>query len=54
MMLAEDVAEAILLCATLPARTVIEEIVMSPTRQRDMTAELAVAAMSGAPPGAKP
>ncbi|MBI1848357.1 MAG: SDR family oxidoreductase [Candidatus Rokubacteria bacterium] len=54
MMMAEDVAEAIVLCATLPPRTVIEEIIMSPTRQRDMVAELAVAAMSGAPAGAKP
>ncbi len=53
MMQAEDVAAAILLAATLPPRTVIEEIVMSPTRQRDMTAELAVAAMMGAPAGAR-
>ena len=35
MMMPEDVARAILLCATLPARTVIEEIIMSPTIQRD-------------------
>jgi len=31
MMQADDVARAILLCVTLPDRTVIEEIVMSPT-----------------------
>jgi NADP-dependent 3-hydroxy acid dehydrogenase YdfG len=52
MMGAEDVARAILLCVTLPPRTVIEEIVMSPTIQRDMTADLAVAARAGAPPDA--
>jgi hypothetical protein len=49
MMQAEDVARAILLCATMPARTVIEEIVMSPTRERERGAELAVARMAGAP-----
>ena len=49
MMQAEDVARAILLCATLPARTVIEEIVMSPTRTRNMTAELEVARHLGSP-----
>ena len=49
MMQAEDVARAILLCATLPPRTVIEEIVMSPTRTRDMAAELAVARHLGSP-----
>ena len=51
MMLPEDVARAILLCVTLPPRTVIEEIVMSPTRTRDMAAELEVAARLGAPDG---
>jgi NADP-dependent 3-hydroxy acid dehydrogenase YdfG len=50
MMQAEDVARVILLCATMPARTLIEEIVMSPTRERDRTAEIAVARMTGAPP----
>ena len=53
MMQAEDVARAIMLCVLLPPRTVIEEIVMSPTFQRDMVKELEVAAMLGAPPGAK-
>ncbi len=48
MMGAEDVARAILLCVTLPPRTVIEEIVMSPTIARDMSADLAVAARAGA------
>ena len=43
MMKADDVAAAMLLCATMPQRTVIDEIVMSPTIPRDMSAELAVA-----------
>jgi NADP-dependent 3-hydroxy acid dehydrogenase YdfG len=52
MMQPEDVARAILLCATLPPRTVIEEIVMSPTFQRDTTADVAAGRAAGAPPGA--
>ena len=44
MMQAEDVAAAILLCATMPTRTLIEQIVMMPTRPRDTSAELAFAA----------
>jgi NADP-dependent 3-hydroxy acid dehydrogenase YdfG len=51
MMQPEDVAAAILLCATLPARTVVEEIVMSPTVARDMSADLAVARRLGGPAG---
>jgi NADP-dependent 3-hydroxy acid dehydrogenase YdfG len=51
MMQAEDVARAILLCATLPARTVIEEIVMSPTILRDQAADIRTARDEGAPPG---
>ena len=49
MMTAEDVAKAILLCATLPGRTVIEEIVMSPTIPRDRTRDLEAAAKAGSP-----
>jgi NADP-dependent 3-hydroxy acid dehydrogenase YdfG len=52
MMQPEDVARAILLCATLPPRTVIEEIVMSPTLPRDLSAEVAGGRRVGAPPGA--
>jgi NADP-dependent 3-hydroxy acid dehydrogenase YdfG len=52
MMQAEDVARAILLAVTLPPRTVIEEIVMSPTILRDQSKDIAVAAMAGAPAGA--
>ena len=49
MMMAEDVARAILLCATLPGRTVIEEIVMSPTIPRDRSLDLEAAAKAGSP-----
>jgi NADP-dependent 3-hydroxy acid dehydrogenase YdfG len=52
MMQPEDVAAAILLCVTLPARTVIEEIVLSPTLQRDVSADLAVARDLGGPSAA--
>ena len=52
MMQPDDVATVILLCVTLPPRTVIEEIVMSPTIQRDQSKDLAVAARAGAPEGA--
>ena len=47
MMMPEDVARAILLCATLPVRTVIEEIVMSPTQPRDRTLDMEAAAKAG-------
>jgi NADP-dependent 3-hydroxy acid dehydrogenase YdfG len=52
MMQAEDVARAILLAVTLPPRTVIEEIVMSPTILRDQSQDIAFASMAGAPAGA--
>lgn len=47
MMQPEDVAAAITLCASLPGRTLVEQIVMSPTRPRDLSAELEVAARMG-------
>ncbi len=39
MMGAEDVAAAIVFCATMPTRTMVEEIYMRPTRRRDLTAD---------------
>ena len=54
MMQPEDVAEAILLCATLPPRTVIEEIVVSPTLDRDRSRELDVARRFGEPGYTRP
>jgi NADP-dependent 3-hydroxy acid dehydrogenase YdfG len=53
MMQAEDVARAIMTCCTMPQRTVIEEIVMSPTFQRDTSKDVAAGYAAGAPPGAK-
>jgi NADP-dependent 3-hydroxy acid dehydrogenase YdfG len=47
LMQAEDVAAAIVFCVTLPPRTVVEEIVMSPTHDRERSAELAVAFREG-------
>ena len=49
MMQPEDVARCIHLAATLPQRTVIEELVVSPSYQRDMSAEIAIAKTAGAP-----
>jgi NADP-dependent 3-hydroxy acid dehydrogenase YdfG len=51
MMQPEDVARAVLLAVTLPARTVIEEMVISPTRLRDVAPDLAVAREFGRPAG---
>jgi NADP-dependent 3-hydroxy acid dehydrogenase YdfG len=49
MMQPEDVARAVLLAVTLPPRTVIEEMVIGPTRIRDMSRDLAVAREFGRP-----
>ncbi|MDP6666366.1 MAG: SDR family oxidoreductase [Dehalococcoidia bacterium] len=49
MMQPEDVAQAILLCATMPGRTVVEEIVMKPTQPRDRTLDIAAAEKAGSP-----
>ncbi len=45
----EDVAEAVLLCASLPARTVIEELIVAPTVMRDISGDLEVSRWKGAP-----
>ena len=49
MMQSEDVARAIMFCVTLPPRTVVEELVMVPTIQRDVSEDIRVASMKGAP-----
>lgn len=49
-----DVARAVLLCATLPPRTVIEELVITPTRLRDTSADVEVSRWIGAPEDARP
>lgn len=51
MMKPEDVAAAILLCATMPHRTLVEEVHMMPTFPRDVADELKAAAVEGAPEG---
>ncbi|HYE94488.1 MAG TPA: SDR family oxidoreductase [Terriglobales bacterium] len=49
MMMPEDVAETILLCATLPPRAVIEEVVMTATFPRDTSKDIEVARRLGEP-----
>jgi NAD(P)-dependent dehydrogenase (short-subunit alcohol dehydrogenase family) len=49
MMQPEDVARAIMLCVTLPPRTMIEELVMVPTVQRDVSEDIRVASAMGGP-----
>jgi len=49
MMQPEDVARAVMFCVTLPARTVVEEIVMVPTIQRDVSEDIRAAAAMGGP-----
>lgn len=45
----EDVAEAIRLAVALPQRVVLQEIVVAPTRQRDVSADLEISRWAGAP-----
>ncbi|WP_336777915.1 SDR family oxidoreductase [Pantoea sp. USHLN256] len=45
----EDVAEAILLCASLPARTVVEELIVAPTFLRDLSGDLEISRWKNAP-----
>lgn len=47
MMQPEDIADAILFCACMPHRTLVEEMVLTPTRPRDMAAEMEVAKTAG-------
>ena len=48
------VARAILLCCALPARTTIEELVISPTLQRDQGPDTEISRWLGAPEGVAP
>ncbi|WP_072803266.1 SDR family oxidoreductase [Rhodococcoides yunnanense] len=45
----EDVARAVVLCATLPARTVIEELVIAPTYLRDTSGDIEASRWKGSP-----
>ncbi|GAA4386906.1 SDR family oxidoreductase [Tsukamurella soli] len=49
MLQPEDVADAIRLAVTLPQRIALQEIVVAPTRQRDVSLDLDVARWVGAP-----
>lgn len=44
-----DVARAVQLAATLPMRTVLQEVVVAPTRQRDTSTDLEIGRWLGAP-----
>lgn len=47
----DDVARAILLCCSLPARTTIEELIISPTLMRDQGPDTEISRWLGAPEG---
>jgi NADP-dependent 3-hydroxy acid dehydrogenase YdfG len=47
----DDVGRAILLCCALPARTTIEELVISPTVARDQGPDTEISRWTGAPDG---
>ena len=51
MMHPEDIAAGILFAATLPPRTMIDDMTFTPTIQRDTSEEVAVARRAGAPDG---
>lgn len=48
MMQPEDIAQAVFLCAAMPHRTIVEQVVMIPTVRRDTTADMAAARREGA------
>ena len=45
----EDVAAGVLLCCALPQRAVIEELIIAPTRFRDPSGDIEIAAGSARP-----
>jgi NADP-dependent 3-hydroxy acid dehydrogenase YdfG len=47
----EDVAAAVLLAASLPQRAVVEELLLNPTHQRDLSGDIETARWAGAPDG---
>ena len=40
MMMPEDIADAIFLCAAMPSRTIVEQVVLLPTIARDVSADV--------------
>ncbi|MGO4855351.1 SDR family oxidoreductase [Phaeovulum sp. W22_SRMD_FR3] len=49
MLAPEDVAAAVMLCATLPGRATVPELHICPTFQRDISTDLEIARWQGAP-----
>ena len=47
MMQAEDIAQAVFLCAAMPQRTIVEQVVMIPTLRRDVARDMAAAESEG-------
>ena len=47
MMQPEDIAQAIFLCAAMPQRTIVEQVVMIPTMRRDVSRDMVAAETEG-------
>ena len=47
MMMPEDIAQAIFLCAAMPQRTIVEQVVMMPTMRRDTSRDMVAAESEG-------
>lgn len=47
MMQPEDIASAVFLCAAMPQRTIVEQVVMIPTVRRDVARDMAAAEAEG-------
>ena len=47
MMQPEDIAQAIFLCAAMPQRTIVEQVVMIPTMRRDVSRDVVAAENEG-------
>ena len=51
---AVDIASAVVMCCTLSARSVVEELIIAPTRLRDQGPDIEISRWLGAPPGVGP
>ena len=47
MMMPEDIAETILLCMRMPQRTIVQDLIVSPTIQRDVSEDMKIAKSLG-------
>ena len=43
----EDIAETILLCMRMPHRTIVQDVIVSPTIQRDVSEDMKIAKTLG-------